>query len=77
MMTLYGIDTCNFALMPYTNPATRSVNPLGVSSWGVIKSYGNLLMEDCLDQTSAGGEVFIRSSQYSLVRNCSPEITVL
>ncbi|CAF9904492.1 MAG: hypothetical protein ALECFALPRED_008581 [Alectoria fallacina] len=48
--------------MPYTNPATRLVNPLDISSWGVIKSYGNSLMHDCLDQQSTGGEIFIESS---------------
>ena len=63
MMTLHRIDTCNFALMPYTNPVTHLVNPLEISSWSTIKSYGKLLMRDCLDQKSAGGEVFIQSSK--------------
>ena len=62
-MTLHCVDTCNFALMPYTNPATHLVNPLEISSWSIIKSYGNLLMDDCLDQKSTGGEVFIQSSK--------------
>lgn len=64
MLTFYGIDTCNFALMPYTNPATHLVNPLGISSWEIISSNGKLLIDDCLDQKSAGGEVFIKSSTY-------------
>lgn len=76
-MTLHGIDTCNFALMPYTNPATRLVNPLDISSWGTIKSYGNVLMHDCLDQISAGGEVSIRSSTYPPACLVGPEITAL
>ncbi|KAF6238314.1 hypothetical protein HO173_003594 [Letharia columbiana] len=58
----YAMNTCNFALMPYTNPATRLANPLDISSWGIIKSYGNSLMQDCLEEKSAGGEIFIKSS---------------
>lgn len=74
MMTLQRIDTCNFALMPYTNPATRLVNPLDISSWGIIKASGNLLIHDCLGQMSAGGEVFIRSSTYAPACCRNPEI---
>lgn len=77
MMTFYGIDTCNFALMPYTNPATRLVYPLDISSWGTIRSYGNLLIQDCFDQKSAGGEIFINSSTYPRAYQCNAEITAL
>lgn len=77
IMTIHHIDTCNFALMPYTNPATRLVNPLDISSWGVIKSYGNSLMHDCLDQESTGGEIFIKSSTYLCASHRNPKITVL
>lgn len=74
-MTPQRIDTCNFALMPYTNPATRLVNPLAFSSWGVIKSSGSSLLRDCLEQKSAGGEVFIESSMYTPAYRSSPEVT--
>lgn len=77
MMTLHRIDTCNFALMPYTNPATRLANPLDISSWGIIKSYGNSLMQDCLEEKSAGGEIFIKSSTYPHTCHCNPEINIL
>ena len=77
MMTLNCIDTCNFALMPYTNPATRMSYPLDISSWGSIKQYGNWLMHDCLDQYSAGGEIFVKSSMYAPACRCIPEIAVL
>ena len=77
MMTLHCIDSCNFALMPYTNPATRLVNPLDISSWESIKSYGNVLIHDCLDQKSAGGEVSIRSSTYPPAGFCGPETSNL
>lgn len=63
MMTLHCVDTCNFALMPYTNPVTHLVHPLEISSWSVIKSYGSMLMRECLNQESAGGEIFIKSSK--------------
>lgn len=75
MMTFHRTDTCNFALMPYTNPATHLVNPVAISSWGVIKSYGNMLIDDCLDQKSAGGEVFINSSPYPLACHFGLAIT--
>lgn len=65
MMTVHCIDTCNFALMPYTNPATRLARPLDISSWGIIKSYGNSLMDDCLAQKPTGGEIFIKESTYA------------
>lgn len=77
MMTLDRIDTCNFALMPYTNPATRLANPLDISSWGIIKSYGNSLMQDCLEEKSAGGEIFIKSSTYPNTCHCNPRIKIL
>ena len=77
MLTLYQIDTCNFALMPYTDPTTRLVNPLDINSWGTIKSSGNSLILDCLDQKSAGGEVFIKSGTYRTTCHCDPEITPL
>lgn len=76
-MTPHRIDTCNFAVMPYTNPATGLVNPLGISSWGVIKSSGNLLIRDCLEQKSAGGEVFMKSSTHPPACHCSPEVAAL
>ena len=77
MLTLYQIDTCNFALMPYTDPATRLTNPLDINSWGTIKSSGSSLILDCLDRKSAGGEIFIKSGTYRNACHCGPEITPL
>ena len=77
MLTLYQIDTCNFALMPYTNSATRLANPLDINSWGTIKSSGNSLILDCLDKKSAGGEIFIKSGTYCNACHSGPEITPL
>lgn len=75
MITVHRIDTCNFALMPYTNPATRLANPLEISSWSIIKSYGKSLMDDCLTQKFTGGEIFIKSSTYPPAScHCCPEI---
>ena len=71
------VDTCNFALMPYTDPLTRLSNPLDISSWGSIKSKGNTLIHDCLDQESAGGEISVRSSTYSPSYYDRPEVTSL
>ena len=57
------IDTCNFAIMPYTNPLSRSTLPLGISSWGSIKTAGLLLIADCLQKkSSSGGEIFVKDS---------------
>lgn len=71
----YAMNTCNFALMPYTNPATRLANPLEISSWSIIKSYGKSLMDDCLTQKFTGGEIFIKSSTYPPAScHCCPEI---
>ena len=77
MLTLYQIDTCNFALMPYTDPTTLSANPLDVNSWGTIKSSGNSLILDCLDKKSAGGEIFIKSGTCRNACHCGPRITPL
>lgn len=62
MMTRH-VDTCNFALMPYAHPVTHLVYPLEISSWSTIKRNANLLMEECLDRKSAGGEISIQSSK--------------
>ena len=40
------------------------VRPLDISSWGVIKAEGEVLIHDCLDEQSSGGEIFISSSAY-------------
>ena len=76
LMTAPTADTCNFALMPYTNPATRQVRPLDISSWGSIKAEGEVLIHDCLDQKSVGGEISISSSTYpQLFSPSRPKIT--
>lgn len=54
-------DTCNFALMPYTNPLTRSVQPMAISSWTSVRSSGHQLIKGCLDKQGDGGEVFVTS----------------
>ena len=77
MLTLYQIDTCNFALMPYTDPVTLSANPLDINSWGTIKSSGNSLILDCLDKKSAGGEISIKSGTCRNACHCGPENTPL
>ena len=76
MLTLSQIDTCNFALMPYTDPAGLT-NPLDINSWGTIKTSGNSLILDCLDQKSAGGEIYIKSGTYRNACRCGPEIRPL
>ena len=49
--------------MPYTNPLSRSTFPLGISSWGSIKTAGLLLIADCLQKKgSSGGEIFVKDS---------------
>ena len=63
--------------MPYTDPLSRLTNPLDISNWGTIKSNGNMLMRDCLDRKSAGGEIFVRSSTYSPDYNDRPRVTAL
>lgn len=64
-MTGAYLETCNFAIMPYTNPHTHSVLPMGITSWGSIKVAGTQLMADCLKSgKSSGGEIFVRDSTH-------------
>ncbi|KAL6721703.1 hypothetical protein ACLMJK_000807 [Lecanora helva] len=47
--------------MHYTNPRSRMTSPLGISSWGSIKSAGTRLMADCLKTgSSSGGEMAVK-----------------
>ena len=56
-------DTCNFAIMHYTNPRSRQFYPLGISNWGTIKTAGKALMAECLKKGSvSGGEIFVNDS---------------
>lgn len=49
--------------MPYTNPRTRLVQPLGITNWGSIKTAGKGLINECLNKgSSAGGETFVKDS---------------
>ena len=63
--------------MPYTDPLSRLTNPLDISSWASIKSRADMLMHDCLDQESAGGEIPVRSSTYPPAYSDRPEVTGL
>ena len=49
--------------MPYTNPLSRLTLPLGITSWGSIKTAGLNLIADCLKKkSSSGGEIFVKDS---------------
>ena len=56
-------ESCNFALMHYTNPRSRQAFPLGISNWASIKTAGLQLVASCLKTGSiSGGEVFVKDS---------------
>ncbi|KAL2048335.1 hypothetical protein N7G274_000246 [Stereocaulon virgatum] len=58
----FSMNTCNFALMTYTNPQTHLSFPLVISDWGSINSSGTHLIEQCLGPQSRGGEISIRAA---------------
>lgn len=54
--------------MPYTNPRSRLMNPLCITSWASIKTIGKGLMRNCLYAKggSIGGEAFVGDSMHFL-----------
>lgn len=56
--------------MPYTNPISRLVFPIGITSWGSIRNAGTQLMAECLKQgSSSGGEIFVKDSMHTILRS--------